>query len=103
VLNKQGPVVACLKERMGLAIWCLRKGSSVHLTYGKRDKSIILLKSAIGIQKVLRVEVIWFFKVMRIVESRAQDGKNFSVLGKSYKIKRYFHYLAPTSKKINDR
>ena len=54
--------------------WHLQPGMQAQLTYGEGQKSIIFLHYPVGIQKVVRVEVIWFLKVTRFVESRAQDG-----------------------------
>lgn len=39
------------------------------LTCGERHKGFILLQPPIGIQEVVRVEGVWCFKVMRVVES----------------------------------
>lgn len=78
---------------MALALWCLGKGVWVQLTYGEGDKSLTLLQCPIGIQKVVRVEGVWFFEVKWVVESRAQDGIYFSVLKESHKMERYCHSL----------
>ena len=78
---------------MAPALWCLGKGVQDWLTYGEGDKSFILLQGPIGIQKVVRVEGVWFFKVMWIIESGVQDGKYFSALREGDKVKRYCHSL----------
>ena len=71
----------------------LQSGMQAQLTYGEGHKSIIFLHYPVGIQKVVRVEVIWFLKVTRFMESRAQDGIDFCALREGHKIERYRHFL----------
>lgn len=73
--------------------WHLHSGMQTQLTYREGHKSVIFLHRPIGIEKVVRVEVIWFLKVMWVVESRAQDGIDFCALREGHKIERYLHFL----------
>lgn len=59
----------------------------VHLTYRKGHESVILLQGPIGVQKMVRVEGVWFLEVMWIIESRVQYGKYFSALREKHKIR----------------
>lgn len=93
MLHKQRSLLDCLKEGVASALWYLGKGVWAWLTYGEGDKCFILLQCSIGIQKVVRVEDIWFFKVMGIIESRVQDGKYFSALREGHMVRRYCHSL----------
>ena len=72
--------------------WHLHSGMRAQLTYGEGHKSVIFLHRPTGIQKVVRVEVIWFLKIMRVMESRAQDGIDFCALREGQKIERYLHF-----------
>ena len=84
--------------------WHLHSGMRAQLTYGEGHKSIIFLHRPTGIQKVVRVEVIWALTVMRVMESRAQDGIDFCVLREGHKIERYLHFLPqPTPAHLEPR
>lgn len=80
----------------------LHSGMQAQLTYGEGHKSIIFLHCPTGIQKVGRVEVIWFLKVTRVVESRAQDGIDFCALREGHKVERYCHFLPQPTPTYNE-
>jgi hypothetical protein len=98
VLSKQGLVTVYFKERMGLPADFFGKGLRVQFTYGKRNKSVILLRYTIGTLKVNRVEIVWFFLNNVSHGEQSSWWCKLQCSGNSYKIKRYCHPLPPHAK-----
>jgi hypothetical protein len=74
------------------------KGLRVQFTYGKRNKSVILLRYTIGTLKVNRVEIVWFFLNNVSHGEQSSWWCKLQCSGNSYKIKRYCHPLPPHAK-----